>query len=58
MRLFRSAPHRVAVPVAHAMPFVNEIQMRVDLHHMDRVLIVKGIDAGDIDRVIAPEHDR
>ena len=34
MVLLGRAPHRVAMAVANAMPLIDEIEMRVDLHDM------------------------
>ena len=39
-----------------AVAFINEIQMGIDLQDVDRTGMVKGIDAGDVDRMIAPDH--
>ena len=58
MRLLGGTPHRVAVPLAHAVPHVDEIEMRVDLHDVDRRLVAEGADAGDVDRVVAAERHR
>ena len=58
MGLLGRAAHRIAVAEPHAVPLVDEIQMRVDLHHVDRPVIREGGDAGDVDRVVAAEHDR
>ena len=44
--------------VAHAVAHIDEIEMGVDLHDVDRRLAVEGADAGDVDRMIAAEHDR
>jgi hypothetical protein len=43
---------------AHAVPLIHKVEMRVELHNMDRLLAIEGIDAGDIDRVVAAQHDR
>ena len=51
------AAHGVAVAVAHAVTFVHEIQMRVDLKDVYVALIVKGADAGDIYGMIAANDD-
>ena len=58
MVLLCGAPHRVAVAVAHPVALIHEIQMRVDLQDMDRPTARKGADAGDVDRMIAADHDR
>ncbi len=58
MRLLRRPPHRVAVPEPHAVPLVDEVEMRVDLHEMDRTMLREGGDAGDVDRMVAAEHHR
>ena len=44
--------------VAHAVAFIDEIQMRVDLHKVERLLPVEGVDAGDIHRMVAADHHR
>ncbi len=43
---------------SHPMPLVDEIEMGVELHDVDRRLVSVGIDAGNVDRVIAAEDDR
>jgi hypothetical protein len=55
MVLFRGAAHRVAVAVAHAVADVDEIQMGVDLHDVDRAAAREGADAGDVDRMVAAQ---
>ena len=40
------------------MALVHEVEMGVDLENVDRALAVERLDAGDVDRVIAPDHDR
>ena len=57
MILFGRAAHRVAVAVADAMAFIDKIEMRVDLHDMDRTMICKGAHTGDVDRVVAAKGD-
>ena len=54
--LLGGAAHGVAVAVAHAVAFVHEIQMGVDLQDVNVTLPVKGADAGDIYRMIAADH--
>ena len=56
MRLIGGAAHGAAMAIAHAMPHIDEIKMRVDLHDMDRVLAIKRRDAGDGDRMITTQH--
>ena len=46
------------MPTFNPMPFVNEIKVRVNLHKMKRLFIAKGIDAGNIDRMIATKNHR
>ncbi len=58
MGCFGGAAHRVAVPVAHPVPLIHEIEMRVDLQDVDVLLIIEGADAGDVDRMIAADHHR
>ena len=58
VRLLRGAPHRIAVPLAHTMPHIDEIEMRIDLHDMDRLFVAEGADARDVDRVVTAEHHR
>ena len=58
MRLLRGAPHRVAMALAHAMPHVDEVEMRVDLDEVDRRLVAERPHAGDVDRVIAAQGQR
>ena len=43
---------------ANAMTFIDKIQMRVDLHQMERLLAGKGVDTGDVDRMIAAKNNR
>ena len=50
--------HRVAVALAHAVPNINEIQMRIDLDQVDGRLVGEGADAGDVDRMVAAQHQR
>jgi len=58
MRLFGGAAHRVAMAVTHAVTLIHKIQMRVDLHYMHRRLLRERTDAGDIDRMVAPQDHR
>ena len=44
--------------VTHTMAFSDKIQMRIDLHQMKRVLPGKGVDAGDVHRMITAKHNR
>ena len=44
--------------VFNPMPFVNEIKMRINLHKMKRLFIAKGINAGNIHRMIATKNHR
>jgi hypothetical protein len=55
MRLLNSAAHWVAMPLAHTVPDVNEIQMSVYLHNVDGSEILEGSNARDVNGVIAPE---
>ena len=43
--------------VAHAVAFVHEIQVGVDLQDVERALSVEGADAGDVDRVVTTDGD-
>ena len=43
--------------VAHAMADIDKIKMGINLQNMDITLIVKRIDAGDIDGMIATDHN-
>ena len=56
--LLRGAAHRVAMALAHAVPHVDEIQMRVDLDQVDRWLVAEGTHAGDVDRMVAAQDHR
>ena len=38
------------------MSLVNKIKMRINLHKMKRLFIAKGINAGNIDRMIATKN--
>ena len=44
--------------VAHAVAFIDKIQMRVDLHQMEWLLPVEGVDAGNVHRMVAADHHR
>ena len=55
-RLLRGPPHRAAVAEADAVPLVNEVEMRVDLHDVEGAAALESRDAGDVDRVVAAEH--
>ena len=46
------------MPKAHAVALIHKIKMGINLDHMDRPLIVKGVDAGDIHRMVATQNDR
>ena len=37
---------------------LGEIEMRVELHDVDRRFVAEGADAGDVDGMVAAEHDR
>ena len=39
------------------MAFIDKIQMRVDLHEVNRRLLRKRIDAGNIHRMVAAQHN-
>jgi hypothetical protein len=54
--LFRRAPHRAAVADTHAVTFIHEIKMGVDLQDVDIAAAREGLDAGDIHRMIAADH--
>jgi len=49
IRFLGGAAHRVAVAVSHAVAFIDEIKMRVDLQDVDVALALKSVDAGDVD---------
>ena len=51
--LFGGAAHRVAVAVTNAVADIDEIKVGVDLEDVDIALALKGVDAGDVDGVIA-----
>lgn len=40
----------------NAVPFINKIQMGVDLDDVNWLFVVKRIDAGNVDRMV-PAHD-
>ena len=42
----------------HAVTFINEIKMRVDLQDVNVAVAREGLDAGDIHRMIAADHHR
>src|SRR5690606_5888089 len=60
--LLGGAAHRIAVAVAHPVANVDEIEMRVELDDVDRTILrtilIEGVDAGNVDRVIAAKNDR
>ena len=58
IRLLGRAAQRTAVAVADAVALVDEVEMRVDMHDVDRPLVGEGLDAGDVDRVVAADHHR
>ena len=41
-----------------AVADVDEIEMRVDLQNVNVALAIEGLDAGDVDRMIAADHHR
>ena len=41
----------------NAMPFIDEIEMRVDLHDVNRLLIRKCGDTGNVDRMVATQDN-
>ena len=43
--------------LAHAVALVDEVEMRVELHDVDRLLTLEGGDAGNVDRVVATDDD-
>ena len=45
------------MPEAHAVTLVDEIQVRIDLHHVNVAAAFEGIDAGNVDRVVTAEDD-
>src|SRR5439155_19162224 len=56
MALLGRAAHRIAVPLAHPMADIDEIEMGNDLHDVDGSMPAEGPDAGNVDRMIAAEH--
>ena len=42
--------------IAHAMAFVDEIQMGVNVDNMNRLLVIEGPNTGNMDRMIAPQN--
>ena len=56
--LFGRATHRVAVTEPHAVPFVDEVEMRINLHDVERAAALVCVNAGNVDRMVAPEHHR
>lgn len=40
------------------VPFIYEIKMGIDLHSMHRILFIECVDARDIDRIVAANHNR
>ena len=46
--------------MAHLYPvaFIDKIQMRVDLQDVDRTLVGKGLDTGDVDGMVAANDHR
>ena len=44
--------------VAHAMPFIDKIKMRINLNQMEWFLIGKRVDTGNIYRMIAAKNNR
>ena len=58
VRLLGRAAQRAAVAVADAVALVDEVEMRVDMQDVDRSLAGEGLDAGDVDRMVAADHHR
>src|SRR5258706_55271 len=54
--LLGGATHRIPVPLAHAVPDVHEIEVRIDLDYVDGAVLTEGADAGDINGMVAAEH--
>ena len=44
--------------MAHAVPLVDEVEVRIDMHDMERRLSLEGRDARNVDRMIAPQDHR
>ena len=43
---------------ADAVALIDEVEMRINLNNVDRLLSLKGVDAWNIDRMIASQHNR
>src|SRR5579885_2262204 len=56
LRLGRAA-QRVAMPVADAVPLIDEIEMGVDMDDMDGTPAVEGLDDRRVNRMVAAEND-
>ena len=56
--LLGGTTQRAAVAVPNAVPLVDEVEVRVDMQDVDRALACEGLDAGDVDRVVAADHHR
>ncbi|MCY1421607.1 hypothetical protein D9M71_372680 [compost metagenome] len=54
----RGAAQRVAVAVAHAVAFIDEVQVRIEMHDMDRPAPFEGLDHRSVDRVVTAQHHR
>ncbi|MNT21597.1 hypothetical protein D3C72_1569400 [compost metagenome] len=55
---FRGAAQRVAVAVAHTVAFIDEVQVRIEMHDMDRPAPFEGLDHRSVDRVVTAQHHR
>src|SRR5215831_16619548 len=58
MLLLGRAPHRIAVPLAHAVAYVHEVEVRVDLNDVNRAMLAERADARNVDGVVSTEDDR
>ena len=57
VRHFGRAPQRVAVSVSDAVSLIDEVEMCVEVHDVNRLLLVKRLDARSMDRVVAAKRD-
>ena len=54
----RGAAQRVAVAVAHAVALIDKVQVRIEMHYMNRAHAVKGFDHWCVHRMVTAQHQR
>jgi hypothetical protein len=58
MSHFRGAPHGIAMAIAHAKAFIDEIKMRIEMNDVDGDHRIEGLNDRCVDRVITAEDPR